>query len=241
MRGRQSPRFQRRITMIRKALLAATILSLTQGVQVMAEVKKAEQTKRMVLVGASIGKDWHFEEIGQRLQRSDYRFDYVGAYQFDKENLVQDLIKSADKPAVVLIKECSTYFPGDADAYKKLVTQWVGELKAAGIQPMLVTTAPVGEPAGFVGKLKIKIKRLLGKSTWLDTVTQFNDWMKEYAKQENIPVFDLEAALRRSADDRYLKPEYDSGDMVHLTPAAYAEMDRQFAQFIAGWQKAPVK
>ncbi len=227
--------------MIRKAILAACILSFAQGGSAMVKAEKSDQTKRVVLVGASIGKDWHFEQIGQRVQRPEYEFGYTGCYEFDKSKLIQGLIAEANKPEVVLIKECSTYFPGDAEAYKKQVMSWVAELRAAGVKPMLVTTAPVGKPTGAVAQAKLKVKKILGKPTWLDSITQFNDWMKSYAQQEGIPVFDLEAALRLSPEDRWLKPEYDSGDMVHLTPAAYSEMDRQFAAFMSDWEKTSGK
>lgn len=227
--------------MIRKAILAVCMLSFAQGGGAMVKAEKAQQTKRMVLVGASIGKDWHFDQIGQRLQRGEYEFGYTGTYDFDKGSLIQNLITDANKPDVVLIKECSTYFPGDAESYKKQVMKWVAELRAAGIKPMLVTTAPVGKPTGSVALAKIKVKQILGKPTWLDSITQFNDWLKGYAQQESIPVFDIEAFLRQSADSRYLKAEYDSGDMVHLTPAAYSEMDRQFGRFLADWEKASAK
>ena len=68
---------------------------------------EAIRTKRVVLVGASIGKGWEFESVGRRIQRSDLRFDYQGAFRFDKGETIQDLIKSPDKPAIVLNKECS--------------------------------------------------------------------------------------------------------------------------------------
>ncbi len=228
--------------MIRKVLAVFCILSVVQGgeaVAVAQKTQKAEQTKRVVLVGASIGKAWHFEDVGRRASLPGYRFDYAGAYRFDKGDLVQGLVQDADKPDVVMIKECSTYFPGDPDDYRKKVTAWVEQLRAAGIQPMLVTTAPVGEPSGLVAKAKLKVKKLLGKPTWLDSITSFNDWIKEYGRAEGIPVFDLEALLRRSAEERWLKPEFDSGDTVHLTEAAYREMDRGFARFLNEWAASP--
>lgn len=227
--------------MFQKKLLAFCVLSLglIHGGNAMAAEQTTEQTQRVVLVGASIGKGWQFPLIGQRLALAGYRFDYVGANQFDKGELIQNLIKSPEKPDVVLIKECSTYFPGDPEQYKRKVTEWVEQLRASGVQPILVTTAPVGKPTGYVAQAKIMIKRLLGKPTWLDSITAFNDWMREYGRTAGIRVFDIEALLRQDADERWLRPDYDSGDTVHLTEAAYRELDRGFARFLGDGEKAP--
>jgi hypothetical protein len=97
-----------------------------------------------------------------------------------------------------------------------------------------VTSAPVREPTGYVERTKSFLKRLLDKPSSLDSITEFNDWMKEYARGENIALFDLEAVLRRSESERWLRAEYDIGDRVHLNSVAYGVMDHAFAEFLAG-------
>lgn len=194
-------------------------------------------SKRVALVGASIGKEWRFDQIGQRIGRTDYVFEYSGRNAFDKTPLIEQIVKSPDKPYAVLLKECSTYFPGDEAQYRRSVEQWVRELRQAGIEPVLVTTAPVGEPTGWLPKTKIWIKRALGKPTWLDSVTGYNDWLRAYAREQNLALFDLEAAVRRNEKERWLRAEYDSGDLVHLNPAGYRAMDQAFAEFLAQWRR----
>jgi hypothetical protein len=202
----------------------------------MAVEQKAIQTKRVVLVGASIGKGWNFDGLGRRIQRPDYRFDYQGAFQFDKGEMIQDLIKSPDKPAIVLIKECSVYFPGDLNEYERQVTAWVDRLKASGIQPMLVTTVPVKRARGVFARLKDTIKGLLGKPSRQECLTSFNDWMTAYGRRAGVPVFDIESFLRSGADDRWLRADYDAGDGVHLNARAYGELDREFGRFLMNWE-----
>lgn len=186
----------------------------------------------ITLVGASIGKAWRFEGIGRRGNLSGYAFEYVGNFSFDKSELIQELVARRDKPGMVLIKECSTYFPGDTARYRKDLMTWVGWLRGAGIQPVLVTTAPVSEPGSALARARIIVKHFLGLPAWLDEIAAYNAWLREYAARERLPVFDLEAVLRTSDDDGYLRKEYGAGDMVHLSEAAYRAMDREFAVFL---------
>lgn len=205
-------------------------MSLWQGV-VMAD---DDPPMHIVLLGASIGKSWRIDRIAERVSLPGrYQFEYAGVGAFDKSSLIDDVIKRPNKPAAVMIKECATYFPGDSAAYQRSVTEWVKILRAAGIQPILVTTAPLAEPTGFVQRVKDLIKGVIGKPTWQESVIEFNDWLKYYAKTEGLPVFDLEAALRRDDSKRWLRNEFDSGDGLHLNDVAYQAVDRAFVNFLA--------
>jgi hypothetical protein len=207
------------------------------GEVVMAESSNVEHPNRVVLVGASIGKNWHFDRIGKRVALPGYRFDYVGVYAFDKGPLIQQLVTDPDKPDIVLIKECATYFPGDTEQYQRQFMSWVETLRAVGIQVVLVTTAPVAEPTEYIPRAKIFVKRLIGRPTQLDAIVQFNAWLKQYAQRERIPVFDLEAKLHRSESERWLRSEYDIGDKLHLNELAYRVLDEEVAKFLTGWEK----
>lgn len=207
----------------------------------MAEEIYTKPDRHLVLVGASIGKEWHLEELGKRIQAPGYRFSYVGTYDFDKGDLIDGLIKDVDKPDIVLIKECSSYFPGDLYSYERKISGWVDMLKTAGIRPILVTTAPVGKPDDYIVRLKNVVKIIIGRPTKQGSVAEFNDWMKEYGRRIGIPVFDLESILILSPEERWLRPEYDSGDKTHLTARAYEAMDRAFARFLPNLDKAPDK
>lgn len=202
------------------------------GCDMATDLANAAGDKKIVLVGASIGKAWHIDQLAQREDLPGYSFGYVGVNSFDKGPLIDELITRKDKPDWVMIKECSTYFPGDEQRYHRSVEEWAAQLRRAGIQPVLVTTAPVSEPAGTIAKGRITVKHLLGMRSWLDDITAYNDWLRRYAAREHLPLFDLEAVLRVSDNNRYLKKEYGSGDMVHLTPVAYQAMDSEFTAFL---------
>lgn len=194
----------------------------------------SEDTYRIALVGASNGKAWQIDRLADRVDLpGKYRFEYLGANSFDKSPLVQALTKRTEKPRAVMIKECATYFPGKLSEYQRLEMEWVKSLREAGILPILVTTPPLAEPTGIVQRTKDFVKGLVGKPTWQASVLEFNDWLRAYAKRENIPVFDVEAVLRREDQSRWLRDEFDEGDGLHLNRAAYQHMDRAFIKFLA--------
>lgn len=196
-----------------------------------------DRPKRIVLVGASIGQNWHFERLSERVALPGYQFEYQGVRAFDKEPLIRGLASSADKPDMVLIKECNSYFPGVFEDYQRRVTSWVDTLRAAGIQPVLVTTPPIAESGDYVLRAKNMVKRIIGRQTTFDGIVQFNDWMKSYAGREHIPVFDMEASLRRSDGERWMRSEYDYGDTEHLNARAYQVLDEAFVRFLSSRNK----
>lgn len=212
--------------------LRYTALAFFLGYAVMgsAQEKNAADKKEIVLIGASIGEAWNLPAFPQRMGISGYSFDYKGVYDFNKRKLIDEVLGKKSKPDYVMIKECSTYFPRDPASYKKDIPAWVEQLRAAGVKPILVTAAPVGED--WITKTKNIVKAAIGRPTWLESIAAYNDWIKAYGAQQKIPVFDLEAVLRESDAHRELKKEYDRGDLVHLTPAAYKEVDKAFAQFL---------
>jgi hypothetical protein len=97
---------------------------------------------------------------------------------------------------------------------------------------VLVTTVPVAEPPGIVGRVKYLVKHAIGRPTRIDTLIEFNDWLKDYARREQVPFFDLEAVVRRSAGERWLRPDFDSGDQLHVNAEAYRAIDGAFAAFL---------
>ncbi len=223
------PHLPGRIHLTRVAIF---VLACLMGAAAMAAAKP-DRLKRVVLVGASIGQNWHFDRISERIALPGYRFEYQGVRAFDKEPLIRRLSGSADKPDIVLIKECNSYFPGNFEDYQRRVIAWVDVLRAAGIQPVLVTTPPIAESGDYVLRAKNLVKRIIGRQTTFEGIVQFNDWMKSYAGREHIPVFDMEASLRRSDSERWMRSEYDYGDTEHLNARAYQVLDEAFARFLS--------
>ena len=86
------------VHIVRIICLVGTLLF---GRVVMADSDKVEHPKRVVLVDASIGKNWHFDRIGERVALPGYRFHYVDVSSFDKRSLIQKFVNDPDKPGIV--------------------------------------------------------------------------------------------------------------------------------------------
>jgi len=200
------------------------------------EVYGMKKEKHVVLLGASVGHAWNIDALPDRIKPSassssqSYRFEFVGEYAFDKTEALNKILKrKQNKPDAILIKECAAYFPGDMPQYQELVKGWVKECKKSGVVPIPTTVVPVTKATDLKASLKDLIKPLLGKantSALLESLLQYNDWIKVYAKQEGLTVLDLEAPLRVSETDRRLRADLHSGDGLHLNAQAYGLLDK---------------
>ncbi len=159
--------------------------------------------KQVVLVGASVGHDW-------RLHLPFPGVETLDIYQFDKTPAVQQALLLG--PDLVILKECAAYFPqDDAERGQALVAGWAEQVLAAGARVALATVVPVtrdharAEPGRAEG-------------LW-----EFNDWIRQYAADRDLPLLDLEAAVRCSAADRHLDDALHSGDGLHLSRRTYRE------------------
>jgi hypothetical protein len=188
---------------------------------------------RVLLLGASVGQEWEVGGIPKRLGNGSFQFEAVQAWQFDKTEALEEVLMrpkrkfkptrtylkgffepSPAPPDAIIIKECAAYFPGDMARYRSLVPKWVASIKASGKRLALATVVPVTAEHA---------KRKPGR---IEAIREFNDWIKQYAAAENLPLIDLEAALREDAKGRFLKAEYTSGDGLHLNRKAYDVLDR---------------
>ncbi|MBI2400021.1 MAG: SGNH/GDSL hydrolase family protein [Deltaproteobacteria bacterium] len=194
----------------------------------------AEKNKtRVLLLGASVGQEWEVEGIPKRLGDSRFQFEAVQAWQFDKTAALEEALMRPKRkfkptktylkgffepsplpPDAIVIKECAAYFPGEMARYKSLIPKWVASIKASGKKPALATVVPVTS------------EHAIRKPGRIEAIREFNDWIKEYAAAEKLPLVDLEAALRKDAKGRFLKAEYTSGDGLHLNRKAYDVLDR---------------
>lgn len=187
---------------------------------------------RVVLIGASIGQMWNLPELPNRTGDHRFQFEALQAWQFDKSEVVEETLMrparkfkptvsyvkgffSPPQPAdIIILKECSSYFPGPQGDYRRMLERWVAEIRASRKQLILATTVPV---------TRQRAKQDPGKQ---QSLLEFNDWLRSYAKREGIPLLDLEVALRADDKERFLRDEFTSGDGSHLNSKAYAVLDR---------------
>lgn len=208
----------------------STVFAFCASVPASAGTQK--DTTKVLLLGASVGQDWGVEGLPKRLGNDRFQFEAVQAWKFDKTEALDEILMrpkrkfkptktylkgffepSPVKPDIIVIKECAAYFPGDLNGYKAMVKKWVASIRAAGMKPAIATVSPVTKARSLKSPGKI------------ESIREFNDWIREYAAIEKMPLLDLEAALRTDEKDRFLKDEY-STDGTHLKRNAYDVLDK---------------
>lgn len=184
--------------------------------------------RHIVLLGASVGEAWNIAGLSDRTGSSEYAFEYAGEYSADKsEKLASILGRGQEEPDAIIIKECAAYFPGESEKLKVLIRGWVGACRDEDVIPVLATVVPVVRSF----PLRVFILSLLhGKWRYpkgtFEAIIEFNDWVRDYAEEEDLVVLDLEAALRTSSSDRHLNGRYARKDGLHINEKAYVELDR---------------
>src|SRR5262252_6499361 len=102
------------------------------------DTRSAGKPVRVVLIGASIGQEWDLPDLPSRIKFPGYEFEALQAWQFDKSEKLEDTLirparrfqmtpsyfkgffRESPKPAdVVILKECSSYFPNDTPIEQK--------------------------------------------------------------------------------------------------------------------------
>ena len=100
---------------------------------------------------------------------------------------------------------------------------------------MPATVAPVTRIAHKPGALNALFRRLRGRpgaARRLDGIIAFNDWIRKFARAEQLIILDLERCLRVSGDDRSLRADLHSGDGLHLNQKAYSMLDRELNRVV---------
>lgn len=193
----------------------------------------ASKTRKILLLGASVGKAWNLTEWPGRVKNKKYSFESMAIYDFDKSQALEEILMRPkrkfrltrtylkgifeaplQKPDFIIIKECAGYFPGNFERYKELVKGWVLQCRAAGIKAIVTTVVPV-----TLEHAKTKPGRLEG-------IIAYNDWVKVYTKEIGIGCLDLETPLRVSEENRGLREDLTIGDGLHLNTMAYNILDK---------------
>jgi len=104
--------------------------------------------------------------------------------------------------------------------------QMVTRLHAAGIAAFGATITPMSGPGQVYGEPAREVAR-----------QKVNKWIRSSGRFD--AVIDFDAAVRDSKNATRLKPEYDTGDYLHLNPAGYKAMAeavdlRLFERFAGG-------
>ncbi len=202
-------------------------------------------SKHIVYIEASTVNRWKLDGFAARTGNDRYRLEALREYDFDKTRLVKQVIEIGKRsPDAVVVQECSVYFPGDLDAYKRQYRGWITDIRARGLLPVIATTVPPASRKGWTADTKDFIKeRILGKPSQYEQVIAFNEWLRELGRELGVAVFDLEQVLRVSAEDRHMRDEHNEGDGIHLNRSAYELLDRELKVFLdrLDWKSGHVR
>lgn len=218
---------------LKNPLFCLTLLAIAMNLSSIKKNANASNdgTRKIVLIGASVGYSWRFSDLSSRINAAPYSFEYVELYQFDKSEALNSVLSRPNLPSAIILKECAAYFPGDLELYKSLMTSWIDQCLEKKVIPIHTTVVPVTWSHNVINGFKMIIKRAIGRInkmyglSRIDGILAYNDWIKEYAQSRGLVVLDLEAAVRVSPEDRYLRNELSSGDGLHLNNEAYKILD----------------
>lgn len=222
-------------------VIAITILVFFMKRTATQETRRSLNSTHVILIGASIGQGWHLAEWPSRVRVSGFTVESIPVWQFDKTEAVDEVLvrphrkfhptrtylKSLFQPApekasIVILKECSSYFPGDLASYKSSIRYWVSRFREKQITAALATVVPVTET---------RAQQNPGKQ---ESLVEYNEWIRQYAQQQGIILLDLEGALRSAGAGRFLREEYATSDGTHLNAAAYAVLDDVLRETLLG-------
>jgi hypothetical protein len=189
--------------------------------------------RKIVLIGASIGRNWNVLGLPERIHDHTFGFEYAEAGGFDKSRKLNEILsRQKDRPGAVILKECAAYFPGNIDAFKALMTGWIKDCVQAGVVPVPATVVPVTR-LHSLKKFAIDIVKLRNPLRQGNPfsykkqrgIIQYNNWLRSYCADNNIIVLDLEATVRKSEKNRFLKGGLAKVDGLHLNKKGYHALD----------------
>jgi hypothetical protein len=229
-------RLSGRVTIAATALFAAAVCAwwFASGRVISGADDATRGAAHILLIGASIGQDWKLAGWPSRIGGTGYTAESMAVWEFDKTAAVNETLMRPRRPFrftrnwlkgffsappkvpdVVILKECSSYFPRDQAPAEAAFAGWAKQLRARGIKVILATAVPV---------TAARSARDAGKQ---QSLRQFNAWVRWYAAEQGYVLLDLEAALRGAEPEGYLRDAYTSGDGSHLNAAAYQVLDKE--------------
>jgi len=165
------------------------------------------QPNRVVFFGASITRMWdldkHFPEF--HMINRGVGGQLVPALMARFKRDVIDL-----RPDAVIIKFCSINIRPEQPlmVLEDGMTMLTQLAQANHITPIVCTIIPTGKPAAHVGDFRV-----------VDSLQKFNQWVRDFARQNNVDLIDLAKAIEDS--EGFLPREY-AADPIHVNEKGYA-------------------
>jgi hypothetical protein len=109
---------------------------------------------------------------------------------------------------------------------------WVVECRKENVVPILATVVPITEKMPLMIRMKRFVKKYIllkdispyHRDVRLQGILDYNDWVRNYSRENGLMVLDLEAVLRISDENRWLDPDLKT-DGLHLNEKGYRRLD----------------
>jgi uncharacterized SAM-binding protein YcdF (DUF218 family)/lysophospholipase L1-like esterase len=185
----------------------------------------------VVLLGASYAAGWHPAVPGVAVVNKGRS----GQQTFElRERFARDVIAEHPRAVVIwgFVNDIFRAPREGVDAARSRaqveIAQMVAAARAAGIEPILATEVPIRGRSSWSDWFSSWVGWALGKTSYdayiNGHVAELNGWLAGYAQREGILLLDLHRAVAQPDGAR--RAEFAEADGSHLTPAAYAALDR---------------
>lgn len=191
-----------------------------------------DETANLLIVGASYAKNWQIEKI---FQHSVINKGISGSETGSMlERFKADIQET--KPRIVIIwgfiNDIFRSEPGKLDQKiaktRDNVTAMIELCRDSGITPIVATEVTITSKNTWTEKILGPVGKLLGKESYHEYINKHviatNNWLKEYARENNIHVLDFEKVLAGESGER--KREYAVDDGSHLSKQAYEALTK---------------
>ena len=211
-------------------LLVAAFFSLSAGATVNTDTSTAQ--RKLVILGASYAMSWGTPPLpGYTVVNRGVGGEQTGAM---RARFPRDVV--AAQPSHVLIwghinnitqSDVVNATSAKMEAVKKAAQEdyvaMLREARAAGIEVMLATEIPLGEPPGLVNQARALVGWMLGKTSYAERVSvhvrDLNGFVRQLAAREGLRLLDFEKVFAPDGGGR--KSEYAAEDRSHVSKAGY--------------------
>jgi len=196
---------------------------------------------RLVIIGASYAKGWTDLSSGKFVivnkgVNGEQSFDILARFRTDVIDerpdfviiwgFINDIFRSGREEIAPTLERTH-----------RSITAMVELAKANGIKPVIATEVTIRGRSGVKEFIASWVGRLRGVESYQDYVNRgvldTNRWIREYAREQGIPILDLQPLL---ADERgRRKKEYAVEDGSHLSAAAYKRLSEYAGKHISAW------
>ena len=194
-----------------------------------AEAAEIEATqRRLVIIGASYAGEWGEPQL-PGFAVTNKGVDGETSTQV-RARFEQDVV-ALQPDAVIIWGHYNDIVRVPADqaeqaksAARENYKAMVAGARQAGIEPMLVAEITLPVPDSWTEALISWVAGLLGKQDYRSRINghvkEVNEWLRDFARSEQVRLLDLERALDSGNGTRRL--EFTRDDGSHVSPAGYA-------------------